>query len=143
MLTSRFAKAGFASLLLLAPAACSAPADAPAQAGMCWIAARASGPAAARAKPHFVLLSRGDPNLETCAMHLELTRISKRRPTVFGAFQGQYVFVDRETIASSESLSGQRFSLFTPGQRSDLDGQIVDLLKAPTPGKTAKPAPAS
>ncbi len=76
-------------------------------------------------------------------MHLELTRISRRRPTVFGAFQGQYVFVDRETIASSESLSGQRFSLFTPGQRSDLDGQIVDLLKAPTPGKTAQPAPAS
>jgi hypothetical protein len=132
-----------AGLLLLVPAACSAPADAPAQAGICWIAAPANGPAAAGAKPHFVLLSRGDPNLETCAMHLELTRISRRRPTVLGAFQGQYVFVDRDAIASSESLSGQRFSLFTPGQRSDLDGQIVDLLKAPTPGKTAKPAPAS
>jgi hypothetical protein len=128
---------------MLALSACSPPADAPAQAGICWIEAPTLSPAAAKAKPRFVLLSRGDANLETCAMHLELTRISRRRPTVFGAFQGQYVFVDRDTIASSDSLSGQRFSLFTPGQRSDLDSQIVDLLKAQTPGKAAKPAPAS
>jgi len=118
----------FVAAALLALAGCSPAADAPDQVGICWMQ---SGPAPTGAKPRFVLLSRGDANLETCAMHLELTRISKHRPNIFGAFQGQYVFVDREAIASSESLTGQRFSLFTPGQRADVDAQIVDLLKAP------------
>lgn len=121
-------KRAFIAAGLLALAGCSPVADAPDQLGICW---RQAGPTPAGAKPRFALLSRGDANLETCAMHLELTRISKHRPDIFGAFQGQYVFVDRETIASSESLTGQRFSLFTPGQRADVDAQILDLLKAP------------
>jgi hypothetical protein len=125
-------KRAFAVAALLALTGCSPAADAPDQVGICWMQA---GPVPAEAKPRFVLLSRGDANLETCAMHLELTRISKHRSNIFGAFQGQYVFVDREAIASSESLTGQRFSLFTPGQRSDVDAQIVDLLKS-----SAKPA---
>jgi hypothetical protein len=58
---------------------------------------------------------------------------------MFGAFQGQYVFVDREAIASSDSLTGQRFSLFTPGQRADVDAQIVDLLKTQKTPPAAAP----
>ena len=129
-------KRAFVVAALLALAGCSPAADAPDQVGICWMQA---GPAPAGAKPRFGLLSRGDANLETCAMHLELTRISKHRQSIFGAFQGQYVFVDREAIASSESLNGQRFSLFTPGQRADVDTQIVDLLKAPKPAVASAP----
>lgn len=126
------------ALGLLVLTGCSAPADAPTDPGICWMQA----PAAGKGKPALALLSRGDPNLETCAMHLELTRISKRRSSVMGAFQGQYIFVDREAVASSDSLTGQRFALFTPGQRADVDAQIIDLLRAqPKPASVDAPKP--
>ncbi len=117
--------------LVVAVAACgAAPVEAPADTGVCWEVTRF------KPKVGFISLSQGDPNLETCAMHLEYTRLIHRLPSIAGGYQGQFLFIDADTIASAKDLESNHYSLFTPAQRKDLDGKIRQLIQM----KSKKPA---
>ncbi len=116
---------------------CSNPpaSQAPSDIGVCWRVTEF------KPKLSFLSVSQGDPNLETCAMHLEYTRRTQHLTSISGAYQGEFLFVDAHDITSAQDLESQRFSLFTPNQRQDLEGKIEQLIqrqpidKAPTKTK--------
>jgi hypothetical protein len=93
-----------------AVAACSQSVEAPYEPGVCFaVEAGAEGEA-----PVFNKLAEGQPQLEHCAARLEEMRLTflrqgGSRQEVTGAYQGQYLFVDREGIWVGKSLDGARF----------------------------------
>jgi hypothetical protein len=113
---------------------CSNPqvSEAPTDTGVCWRVTQF------KPKLAFLSVSQGDPNLESCAMHLEYTRQTQHLTSIAGAYQGEFLFVDAHDITSSQDITSSRFSLFTPNQRQDLQGKIRELIarqptaKAPT-----------
>jgi hypothetical protein len=124
---------GFAAALC----ACSSPqvSEAPADPGVCWRVTQF------KPKLSFLSVSQGDPNLETCATHLEYTRLTQHLTSIAGAYQGAFLFVDAHDITSAQDITTPRFSLFTPNQRQDLEGKIQELIqrqpaaKAPAKGR--------
>jgi len=118
---------------------CSNPqvGEAPTDIGVCWRVTQF------KPKLSFLSVSQGDPNLESCAMHLEYTRLTQHLTSVAGAYQGELIFVDAHDITSAQDLESARYSLFTPNQRQDLEGKIKALIQrqpaSPTPAKTNGP----
>jgi len=114
---------------------CSNPqvSEAPTDTGVCWRVTQF------KPKLAFLSVSQGDPNLESCAMHLEYTRQTQHLASIAGAYQGEFLFVDAHDITSAQDITSSRFSLFTPNQRQDLDGKIRELIqRQPAGGATAK-----
>lgn len=68
----------------------------------------------------FVTLSTKVKNLESCAARLEAQFLRTRRP-VTGAYQGRYIFVSSQAIASSPHLKGNRWPVFLGNQRAEID----------------------
>lgn len=74
----------------------------------------------------FNKLAEGVPNLETCAARLESMRLRFRMlgsqaETTVGSYQGQYIFLKREGVLTSTSLTGARYvALVRSG-----DGRLV------------------
>ncbi len=103
---------------------CSNPqvSEAPTDTGVCWRVTQF------KPKLAFLSVSQGDPNLESCAMHLEYTRQTQHLSSIAGAYQGEFLFVDAHDITSSQDITSSRFSLFTPNQRQDLQGKIRELI---------------
>jgi len=123
-----------ASLTLTAAlGGCSNPqvSEAPSDTGVCWRVTQF------RPKLAFLSVSQGDPNLESCAMHLEYTRNTEHLTSIAGAYQGEFLFVDAHDITSAQDIVSPRFSLFTPNQRQDLEGKIQELIKRQPAAKTA------
>ncbi|HYC75593.1 hypothetical protein [Brevundimonas sp.] len=93
-----------------AVAACSQSVEAPYEPGVCFaVEAGAEGEA-----PVFNKLAEDQPQLEHCAARLEEMRLNflrhgGSRQEITGAYQGQYLFIDREGIWVSKSLDGPRF----------------------------------
>ena len=118
--------------VVLAAAACAQPSvEAPAEAGVCW---RMS---AAGEQPAFQAIDRGIANLETCAVRLEGARMVEGKP-VSGAYQGRFIFVDAEQITSAASLDGQRFRVFEPRHRLEIQAglqRLIEQRKADSPGE--------
>jgi hypothetical protein len=102
-----FLAAGVGALAL---AACSRTVEAPYEQGVCFaVEAGAEGEA-----PVFNKLADNQPQLEHCAARLEEMRLrflrqGGSRQEVTGAYQGQYIFIDREGIWVGKSLEGARF----------------------------------
>jgi hypothetical protein len=104
-----------ASLVSLALAAtlaglsgCSPP-PAPDDAGVCWHMIPGKD-----GKPQFNRLADKVPNIETCAMKLEVMRIQflkvgGTRREISGAYQGQYLWLQREGVYVSQTLEGNRY----------------------------------
>jgi outer membrane murein-binding lipoprotein Lpp len=92
----------------LALAGCSQQAAAPADPGVCWHVVFDKEGA-----PKFNKLASGVKNLETCAATLEGMRIRFARmggaEEVIGAYQGQYLFIERIGVRTSTSLTGGRY----------------------------------
>ncbi len=115
---------------------CSSPqvSEAPTDTGVCWRVTQF------KPKLAFLSVSQGDPNLETCAIHLEYTRQTQHLTSIAGAYQGEFLFVDAHGITSAQDIESPRYSLFTPNQHQDLEGKIQELIrrqpaaKAPTKG---------
>jgi hypothetical protein len=124
------AAAGLAAVL----GGCSNPqvGEAPTDTGVCWRVTQF------KPKLSFISVSQGDPNLESCAMHLEYTRQTRHLKAIAGAYQGEFLFVDAQDIASAQDLTSPRYSLFTANQRQDLEGKIKELIQR----QPAGPAPA-
>lgn len=93
-------------------AACGGGVEAPYEPGVCFsVETGAEGEAAA-----FHKLAEDQPQIEHCAARLEEMRLrflrqGGSRQEITGAYQGQYIFIDREGVWIGKSLDGSRFFL--------------------------------
>ena len=97
------------STLILAPlAGCAEQVKAPTDRGVCYAIESPNG------EPVFNVVARDQVQIEMCAARLEEMRLRFRglgstRQEVTGAYQGQFIFVDRRGVSFSRSLEGARF----------------------------------
>ena len=103
------------ALALLAPLAAAAGAlalagcsdtslKAPTEAGVCWHLVRVEG------EYRFNRLAGNQPQLEYCAarledMRLNFMRLGSTQSEVVGAYQGQFIFLQREGVFTARSLN--------------------------------------
>lgn len=88
--------------------ACSQGVKAPTDAGVCYAVETPEG------EPVFNVVARDQAQIEMCAARLEELRLRFRsmggtRQEVVGAFQGQFIFVDRRGVSFGRTLEGARF----------------------------------
>lgn len=97
------------TLCALALAACQKPLEAPAERGVCWHLAKSPD-----GKAKFNALARGQGDLEHCAAQLEMMRLrflglGAAQGEVTGAYQGQFLFLQREGVFTAQSYDGYRY----------------------------------
>lgn len=97
-----------AALAVPALAACSQAVKAPTDTGVCYAVETPEG------EPTFNVVARDQPQIENCAARLEEMRLRFRglgstRQEVTGAYQGQFIFVDRRGVSFARTLTGARF----------------------------------
>ncbi|HYC96642.1 hypothetical protein [Brevundimonas sp.] len=95
---------------VLALAACSRAVEAPYERGVCFVVEVGEAGEA----PVFNKLAEDQPQIEYCAARLEEMRLrflrqGGSRQEVTGAYNGQYIFIDREGVWIGKSLDGSRF----------------------------------
>jgi hypothetical protein len=64
--------------------------------------------------PRFNVVAREQPQIEFCAARLEEMRLrflsmGGNKTEVVGAYQGQFIFIDREGVKFGKSLTGHRY----------------------------------
>ena len=111
----------FATLAAIAVAGCSQSVQAPTDTGVCWHVVQDKA-----GKLRFNKLAEHQPSVEYCAARLEQMRIhflalGGTASEVIGAYQGQYIFVQKEGIMSADKLDGIPYTLLV---RSG-DGRLV------------------
>lgn len=89
-------------------AACNQAVKAPTETGVCYAVETPDG------EPVFNVVARDQAQIEMCAARLEEMRLRFRglgstRQEVTGAFQGQFIFVDRRGVSFARTLTGARF----------------------------------
>ncbi|MDG2522431.1 hypothetical protein P7B02_12835 [Caulobacter segnis] len=100
------AAAGLAAVTL---AGCEKPIEAPYDTGVCWhVAAQKDG------TMKFNVLAKNQPNVENCAASLEgmrirFNRMGMNQQQLIGAYQGNFLFVQREGIFVGKTLTGGRY----------------------------------
>ncbi|MEO8811666.1 MAG: hypothetical protein ABI376_01985 [Caulobacteraceae bacterium] len=108
----RAATAPIVMALALAAASlggCQKQLEAPIAAGVCWQLVQPPGGA-----PKFNKLASGQPDLEHCAAQLEMMRLrfaalGAGQTEVTGAYQGQFLFLQRQGVFTSQSYGGYRY----------------------------------
>ena len=95
--------------VVAAAAACSSAVEAPYERGVCFAVDVEPGEA-----PAFNKLAEDQPQIEHCAARLEEMRLrflrqGGSRQDITGAYQGQFIFIDREGVWIGKSLDGSRF----------------------------------
>jgi hypothetical protein len=98
-----------AVLVPMALAGCSKSLDAPVDPGVCWHLVKGDD-----GKPKFNRLADHQPDLEHCAAQLEMMRLHFRalglsEENVAGAYQGQFLFLQREGVFTSQSYEGYHY----------------------------------
>jgi len=94
-----------AAALAAALAGCSDNSlKAPTEVGVCWHLVRVEG------EYRFNRLAANQPQLEYCAarledMRLNFMRLGSAQTEVVGAYQGQFIFLQREGVFTAKSLS--------------------------------------
>jgi hypothetical protein len=90
-------------------AGCAPTLDAPTAPGVCWHLVKGDD-----GKPRFNRLADHQPDLEHCAAQLEMMRLrfsslglSQERVT--GAFQGQFLFLQREGVFTAQTYEGYHY----------------------------------
>ena len=89
-------------------AACNQAVKAPTETGVCYAVETPDG------EPVFNVVARDQAQIEMCAARLEEMRLRFRgmgstRQEVTGAYQGQFIFVDRRGVSFARTLTGARF----------------------------------
>jgi len=122
---------------MLALAACDTAPEAPRDTGVCYHVVPAED---GKAEPKLNVVARNQPQIEFCAARLEevrlrFLRLGGNKQEIVGAYQGQFIFVDRGGVSFSKSLTGNRFfalartgdgRLAIPGAiQRDIDGTPV------------------
>ena len=105
------------------PAYRPAEATAPSGRGVCWRMFRTAGEA-----PRYEPIAYDAENMESCAAQLEAVRLMGA-PTVEGAYQGFFIFVDKREIHSSRFLDEPRYPIFEPRARAKIDAVIQQLIR--------------
>jgi hypothetical protein len=95
--------------LVLALAACAPTVKAPTDTGVCY-----SLGAVTDGKAKFNVVATGVPDMEHCAAQLEAMRIrflqlGGTNNEITGAYQGNFLFLQREGVFTSERYEGARF----------------------------------
>lgn len=90
-------------------AGCQKQIEAPADTGVCWHMVRPPN-----APVKFNVLARGVPDLEHCAAALEQMRVSFQslgvpQGNITGAYQGQYLFLNRYGVFTAQTLTGYQY----------------------------------
>jgi hypothetical protein len=104
-----FALAPAVALLMLAGlAACAPEVEAPSDRGVCWRMIRPKG------KLQFLKLTENQPDLEHCAANLEAVRLrflalGGTIDEVDGAYQGEFIFIDKHGVYVAPSLNATPF----------------------------------
>ncbi|MGH6994027.1 MAG: hypothetical protein ACRED8_10085 [Caulobacteraceae bacterium] len=107
----RLAAAFGAALALAGLGGCAKQLQAPVARQVCWhLVSLPSN------KVRFNPLAEGVPNLETCAadlekMRLRFTELGMDEPSVTGAYQGQFLFIQPDGVFTSSTFSGFRYLL--------------------------------
>ena len=96
------------TLALPVLAGCAQPVKAPTDTGVCYAVEQPEG------EPVFNVVARDQVQIEMCAARLEEMRLRFRslgstREEVTGAYQGQFIFVDRRGVSFARTLEGARF----------------------------------
>jgi hypothetical protein len=113
--------------LAVSVAGCEKQLEAPTDRGVCWHLVQ---PPHAPAK--FNVLARNTPDLEHCAAELEKMRLSfvslgvPQGDLTMGAYQGQFLFLQREGAFTSSTANGFRypFMVRTGDQRLAIPGAM-------------------
>lgn len=113
---------------VLALTACEKAVEAPYEPGVCFVVEAGENGGA----PTFNKLADNQPQIEFCAarleeMRLRFLRLGGNRQEVTGAYQGQFIFIDREGVWIGKSLNGSRFILLarTGDGRLAMPGAIM------------------
>ncbi|WP_420472113.1 hypothetical protein [Brevundimonas sp. FT23042] len=90
--------------------ACAGGVEAPSEPGVCYAVERGEEGKA----PTFNVVARDQSQIEFCAARLEEMRLrfltlGGNRREVTGAYQGQFIFIDRAGVWFGKSLDGSRF----------------------------------
>ncbi len=98
-----------AASAVLCLTACDKTLEAPSDRGVCWHLVTTNA-----GKPRFNVLARGQPDLEHCAAELEKMRLTFRalgatQTDVIGAYQGQFLFLQREGVFTAQTIDGYRY----------------------------------
>lgn len=96
------------ALAIPALAGCAQQVKAPTDVGVCYAVEQPGG------EPVFNVVARDQVQIEMCAARLEEMRLRFRgmgstRDEVTGAYQGQFIFVDRRGVSFARTLEGARF----------------------------------
>ena len=89
-------------------AGCTQQVKAPTDTGVCYAIETPDG------EPVFNVVARDQVQIEMCAARLEEIRLRFRslgstRQEITGAYQGQFIFVDRRGVSFGRTLEGSRF----------------------------------
>ena len=99
-------------LLGLTVAACAQKGvEAPTEAGVCYHVVLAED---GKSAPQINVVARDQPQIEFCAARLEEMRLrflsmGGSNNEMLGAYQGQFIFIDRTGVKFGKSLDGPRF----------------------------------
>jgi hypothetical protein len=120
-----------AGAALLALGGCSKSVEAPSEAGVCYnYVTPKTGPA------KFNKLADNIKDIEHCALQLELVRRNFRalgsvQDEYIGAFQGSFVFIEKDGIFTSQKFDGIRYPLLVRFQGSLVAPSAIVEGKAP------------
>lgn len=103
---------------------------APREPGVCW----------RMVQQKFEPLIRNSQGIEACAGDLERIHM-KTGETLVGAYQGRFIFIDKEAIRSSDTQTGQRWRLYFDNQRETLDKKLNAHEMVFTTERQTAPAP--
>lgn len=96
--------------------------------------------------PRLNVVARDQPQIEHCAarleaMRLDFLRVGGSNTEIIGAYQGQFIFIERTGVSIGKSLTGSRYfalartgdgRLAIPGAiQRDIDGRPVGVIEAP------------
>ena len=109
-------------MVVLPLAGCETPLSAPTNPGVCWRMIEGLN-----GKPDFRPLAPYIDTLENCAVRLEGLRMIHGQP-VTGAFQGQFIYVTDTEITAATGPKAQRYRVFTPAQRAQVQKGIQTLI---------------
>jgi hypothetical protein len=108
---------GAAAAALLALAGCARQIAAPTTTGVCWQAIPQKN-----GDIRFNKVSDHEPNMESCAatlegMRLRFLTLGGNNQEVIGAYQGNFLFLERNGIFMSQTFNGNRY--FALGRTAD------------------------
>lgn len=93
-------------------AACQNAPQAPREPGVCYSVVTPKD--GEKGPPRFNVVATDQPQIEFCAarleeMRLRFLRMGGSNREIIGAYQGQYIFIERRGVSFSQTLDGVRF----------------------------------